>query len=139
MSLIEVNWNPDRKQLRLFGIGALVILTLVAILLHWVRGLPTPWAMALSAIGLVIFLVSLASPQLTRVIYLALTAATLPIGIVISFVLMAAFYYLLLTPVGLFFRLIGRDPLRRKFDRNTTTYWVTRRPPETSDRYFHQF
>jgi hypothetical protein len=52
---------------------------------------------------------------------------------------MAAFYYLLLTPVGLVFRLIGRDPLRRRFDRNATTYWIARRPPETSDRYFHQF
>jgi uncharacterized membrane protein len=139
MAIVEVNWNPDRKQLRLFGVGALAILTIVAILLHWLRDLPTPWAVALSAAGLVIFLVSLASPLLARVIYVSLTAATLPIGIVISFILMAAFYYLLLTPVGLVFRLIGRDPLRRRFDRNATTYWIARRPPETSDRYFHQF
>jgi hypothetical protein len=139
MALVEVNWNPDRRQLRLFGVGAVVILTIVAVLLHWLRGLPAPSALTLSAIGFAIFLVSLAAPKLTRVIYVGLTAATLPIGIVISFVLMAAFYYLLLTPVGLFFRLMGRDALCRKFDRSATTYWVPRRPPETSDRYFHQF
>lgn len=139
MALAEVNWNPDRRQLRLFGVGALVILTVVAILLHWFKGLPAPWALVLSAAGLAIFLISLVSYNLTRTIYVTLTAATLPIGVAISFVLMAAFYYLLLTPVGLFFRLIGRDPLRRKFDRTATTYWIARRPPETSDRYFHQF
>ena len=139
MALVEVNWNPDRRQLRLFGVGAVVILMIVAALLHWLKGLPTAWALALAAAGLAIFLVSLASPGLTRMIYVALTAVTLPIGIVISFLLMAAFYFVILTPVGLFFRLIGRDSLRRKFDRSATTYWVPRHPPETTDRYFHQF
>ncbi len=139
MALIEINWSPDRKQLRLFGVGALAILTVVAALLHWLKGLPTPWAFTLSGTGLAIFLVSLASLRLTRMIYVALTAVTMPIGLVISFVLMAAFYFGILTPVGLFFRLIGRDSLRRKFDHDAATYWVPRRPPETSDRYFHQF
>ncbi len=139
MALVEVNWSPDRKQLRLFGGGALVILTIVAALLHWFKGLPATWAVALAGAGLAIFLVSLTSPPLTRMIYVALTAVTLPIGIVISFLLMATFYFLILTPVGLFFRLIGRDSLRRKFDRSAATYWLPRRPPETTDRYFHQF
>jgi uncharacterized membrane protein len=139
MALVEVNWNPDRRQLWLFGIGALVILTVMAMLLHRLRGLATPWALALTAAGLAIFLVSLVSHRLTRAIYVALTAVTLPIGIVVSFLLMAAFYYLLLTPTGLFFRLIGRDPLNRRFDREAASYWIARRPPETSDRYFHQF
>jgi chromate transport protein ChrA len=139
MALVEVNWNPDRKQLRLFGVGALVILTIVAMLLYWLKGLPTTRAFTLSTAGLAIFLVSLASSRLTRMIYVALTAVTLPIGIVISLVLMATFYYVILTPVGLFFRLIGRDSLRRKFDRSAATYWIPRRAPDTSDRYFHQF
>jgi multisubunit Na+/H+ antiporter MnhB subunit len=139
MALVEINWNPDRRQLRVFGIGALAILTTVAALLHYLRGLPAAWAAALSAVGLAIFLVSLASPGLAKRIYVTLTVVTLPIGIAVSFVLMAAFYFLILTPVGLFFRLIGRDTLRRKFDRNAATYWIPRRPPETSDRYFHQF
>jgi hypothetical protein len=139
MALVEVNWNPDRRQLRVFGIGALVILTIVAALLHYLRGLPAAWALALSAAGLVIFLTGLASPGLARMIYVTLTVVTLPIGMAVSFVLMAAFYFLILTPVGLLFRLIGRDILCRKFDRNAVTYWVPRRPPETPDRYFHQF
>jgi hypothetical protein len=139
MAIVEVNWNPDRKQLRLFGIGGLVILTVVAFLLHQFRGLPASWACALSGFGLAVFLASLVSYAVTRAIYLALTVVTLPIGLVVSFVLMAAFYYLLLMPVGLVFRLIGRDSLRRKFDRNASTYWLPRRPPETTDRYFHQF
>ncbi len=139
MALVEVNWNPDRRQLRLFGVGGLVILSIVAILLHWLKGLPASWAFVLAAAGLAIFVASLTSPGLARLIYVAMTAVTLPLGIVISFALLAAFYYLILTPVGLLFRVIGRDPLRRKFDRSAATYWIAHRPTETSDRYFHQF
>jgi hypothetical protein len=139
MALVEVNWNPDRRQLRLFGIGALVILTAVALLLHWLRGLSAPWASAVIGVGLAFFVLSMVSLKLTRVVYVGLTAATFPIGTVVSFVLLASFYFLLLTPVGLFFRLIGRDSLHRRFDRDATTYWVVRRNAETSNRYFHQF
>jgi hypothetical protein len=59
--------------------------------------------------------------------------------LVVSFTLMAIFYFLLLTPLGLIFRLTGRDSLRRKFDSNTNSYWIVRRQPENPDRYFHQF
>jgi hypothetical protein len=52
---------------------------------------------------------------------------------------MAIFYFLLLTPLGLLFRLMGRDALGRKFDSNTNSYWIARRSPEKLDRYFHQF
>jgi hypothetical protein len=64
---------------------------------------------------------------------------SLPIGWAVSFILLAAFYFLLLTPLGLFFRLIGRDTLGRKFDPDAESYWLTRQPPKNLDRYFHQF
>jgi hypothetical protein len=52
---------------------------------------------------------------------------------------LAAFYFLLLAPLGLFFRLIGRDPLCRKFDSNANSYWLSRQPPKGPEQYFHQF
>ena len=55
-----------------------------------------------------------------------------------SFVLLASFYFLLLTPIALLFRLIGRDPLHRRFDRGESSYWAPRKPTASLDRYFHQ-
>jgi hypothetical protein len=43
------------------------------------------------------------------------------------------------TPIGLFFRLIGRDPLHRRFQPEADTYWVGRRPATDVRRYFRQF
>jgi len=139
MSLIEINRYPGSKELRNFGAIALIALALIAILLYVLKGLGIQWAAIIFAVGFIIFLSSVISLKLTRMIYLGLILVTLPIGWAVSFALLAAFYFLLLTPLGFLFRLIGRDPLRRKFDSTTESYWLTRRPPDKLDRYFHQF
>jgi len=139
MPLIEVNWRPNSKQLRRFGIVAFVASGVISLALYLLKGLAIQWALTIFGIGFIIFLSSLACPKLARMIYVSLMVATLPIGFVVSFILLAAFYFLLLTPFALVFRLIGRDPLHRKFDSVANSYWVTRRPPEGLDRYFQQF
>ena len=139
MSLLEINWHPGRKELRGFGIAALVAGALVSVLLYALKGLAIEWVAAIFAAGCAIFLSSLMSMKLTRAIYLGLVLVTLPIGWVVSFVLLAVFYFLLISPLSLVFRLIGRDPLHRKFDAGTDSYWVTHRSPEDLERYFHQF
>ena len=45
---------------------------------------------------------------------------------VVNWVLLAIIFFLVVTPVGLFFRVIGRDPLNRKLDPNAKTYWKER-------------
>lgn len=139
MSLIEVNWRPNSKQLRGFGTIAFVATGVISLALYLFKGLAIQWALIILGAGFGIFLSSLVCLKLTRMIYVGLTAATLPIGFAVSFMLLAAFYFLLLTPLALFFRLIGRDPLHRKFDSAANSYWGTRRPPRDLDRYFQQF
>ena len=139
MSLIEINWHPSRKELRNFGKIALIASALISFLLYMLKGLGIQWALIIFSIGFIIFLGSMTSLKLTRMIYLGLILVTLPIGWVVSFILLASFYFLVLTPIGLVFRLIGRDPLCRKFDSTADSYWLTRRAPDSLDRYFHQF
>jgi hypothetical protein len=139
MSLIEINWHPGTKDLRNFGAIALIASALIALLFYVLKGLGIQWTAIILAVGFIIFLSSFLSLRLTRMIYLGLILLTLPIGWLVSFILLAAFYFLLLTPLGLLFRLIGRDPLRRKFDSTADSYWLTRKPPDKLDRYFHQF
>ena len=139
MALIKINWNPARKDLRDFGRIAIIATFLLAILLHVIKGLTLKWCAVIVGFGLFVFLCSLISIKVTRWIYLGLTLLTFPIGMVVTFVLMAVFYYLLLTPVGLLFRLLKRDPLRRKFDSSVESYWIQRRPTDNIKRYFNQF
>ncbi len=139
MSLVEIDWNPNRKELRKFSTVALIASGLIALLLCVIKGLAVQWGAIIFAVGIIVFLSSFVCLKITRIIYLGLILVTLPIGYVVSFILLAAFYFLLLTPLGLFFRLIGRDPLCRKFDPNAKSYWSIRKPPKNLSRYFQQF
>lgn len=139
MPLIEIEWHPTGRQLRVFGLSGLLASIVAALVLLFVWGVALLWALAALAAGAVIFVSSLISPKLTRLLYIGLTAVVLPIGLVVSFVLLAAFYFLLLTPIALVFRLIGRDTLHRKFDPTAGSYWVPHESSDDMERYFHQF
>jgi hypothetical protein len=45
---------------------------------------------------------------------------------VTSPILLGAVFVLVFMPVGLLWRLSGKDPLDQKFDRQSKTYWITR-------------
>jgi uncharacterized membrane protein YgdD (TMEM256/DUF423 family) len=139
MSLVEINWYPNRKQLQNFGIIALAASAIICLLLYLLKGIAIQWALTIFAAGFIIFASSMISLRLTRMIYVCLVAVTFPIGLVVSFTLLMAFYFLLFTPLGFIFRLMGRDPLRRKFDPTADSYWLQRNPPENPERYFQQF
>jgi hypothetical protein len=139
MSLVEIKWHPNRKELRDFGKIALIASAILCLLLYVFKGIGIKWSAVILALGIAIFLISLFSIKLTKLIYLGLILITFPIGWAISFILMAIFYFLLITPLGLVFRLMGKDLLNQKFDSNAKSYWVVRKPPENIDRYFHQF
>lgn len=139
MPLIEVNWRPNTKQLRSFGRIALIALAVISLLLYLLKRLEIEWALAILGIGIIIFLLSIISLKAAKVIYLVLTLATLPIGLASGYVLLAAFYFLVLTPLAIVFRAIGRDALRLKSDPAAKSCWLSYHPPDRLERYFHQF
>jgi hypothetical protein len=61
------------------------------------------------------------------------------VSLVVNFILLGVIFYGVVTPVALFFRAIGRDPLRRKLDRGAATYWVGRTVAEASASMRNQF
>lgn len=139
MSLVEINWYPSRKELRCFATVFLIAAAVVSLLLHVLKGFGIQWVAIISAIGIVVFLGSFISLKAARMVYLGLVLAALPIGWVVSVLLLAILYFGLVSPLSLVFRLMGRDVLGRKFDPNVGSYWIAHRAPEDPDRYFHQF
>ena len=137
--MVTINWNPDKKFLRTFGIIALLAAICIFFVLYLIKGLSFQISMIVFITGVIIFILSRVSLTVTRLIYLGLTLITLPIGLAVSFVVLAIFYFLILTPLALFFRLIGRDLLGLKFKTNAKSYWEKRSGTESVERYFHQF
>jgi hypothetical protein len=139
MSLMQIEWHPSSRQLHVFGVSGLLASIVAGVVLHWVWDVALVWSLALLAAGTAIFLCSLISLRATRVLYLGLTIPMLPIGYLVSVLLLAGFYFLIITPVAVVFRLIGRDPLCRRFEATAESYWVPHKPNEEAERYLHQF
>ena len=148
--LVQLNLKPDAKQLRQFGFIALGAFALIGAVVLWRGGLfgssfgeaTQSVAYVLWGLGIISALFSLLWPPANRPLFVALVVLTFPIGLVVSHVVLALFFFGILTPVALFFRLIGRDPLERKFDRERESYWTDLpEVPEVIDTkdYFRQF
>jgi hypothetical protein len=53
-------------------------------------------------------------------------ALTMPIGWMVSRVLLGVLFFGLFTPVGFFFKLIGRDALCRRYEPQQASYWESK-------------
>jgi len=133
---IEVNRNPSRRELRQFS-AALGVLGTVAGYIVFRTTASLPAAIVWSA-GAILACLGLAVPPRIRMIYLALSYLLMPVGAVVSLIVLALVYYIVVTPIGVVMRLAGRDPLMRRRDPDAETYWL-RRKASTIQRYFRQF
>ena len=138
MALIRVNTDPTRRQLHQFGFVWLGFLLLFAGMAWWRFGSPEAarW-LALSAV--VVPVVGWLWPAFMKAVYVGLSYAAFPIGFVVSHVVMALVYYLVVTPIGLVMRALGHDPMHRVFDRQAGSYWVERTQTRDPRRYYRQF
>ena len=114
MALFQPNRNPTARDLRWFaglwfplfcgGAG-------LWLLRHRRPGLAAAWWTATAVLAVA----GLISPPAIRPIYRFLIRVTFPIGWVVSHTVVAAAYFLVITPIGLVMRL-RHDPMRRRFE-----------------------
>ena len=142
--MMKLNLKPEPRILKQFAFFAVIGLPLIAFAVlklsgawSWTESWTHPamlWSAGVGVTQLVLFLAGISAP--TRWIYVVLMIVALPIGFVLSQVLMAMIFYLLFTPIGLFFRLTGRDVMGRKIDPAKTSYWHDRGPARSPASYF---
>lgn len=147
MSLTRINLRPTRRELRQFGTIALVGCALLGGWIFWKGTLfgcdlgdtAHTVSFIIWALGVLSVLFSLFAPQANRPLYLVLIIVTWPIGFVVSHIIMGIVFFGVITPIGLVFRLLGRDPLHRRFEPQAKSYWVPHVSPDNIARYFRQF
>jgi hypothetical protein len=145
--LVEINFNPDTKTLRQFGVIAFVGFGVLAALAYYEKLLFSfglgdsrmPVVMTFAALGSIAALFSLVAPRANRVLYVGLTLLAFPIGFVLSYVIMGTLFFLIIGPIAVLFRLLGRDPMHRRYDRNASSYWQDAHPARDKESYFHQY
>ena len=139
----DTNWKPDREELRGFGrslIWGLPIMAVVFVLLiHWRQHLWVVWPAWMAGVGAVAGLLFTVVPGVARPVYLGWYFVACCIGIVLSNVVVSLVFYIVIFPVGLLLRMLGKDPMRRKFDRAVKSYWLEAEKIDDAKSYFRQF
>jgi hypothetical protein len=135
--MLDINWNPSRRELRQFA-GLCLVFGAVAGALVLYRTGAWPVPIALLAVAFAVAVLGVSMPALIRPLYLAWLAAAYPIGWTISHLVLALIYYVVVTPIGLLMRLAGRDPLGRRPHRSPGSYWVPHEPSRDPASYFRQ-
>lgn len=138
MGIIEINLSPTRSQMTGFGLIMAAFFGLLGAIFFFFTAYPTV-AYVLWTIGLVVAGLYYLIPAFRRPMYLGWMYAILPLGWVVSHLLFAVIYFLIITPIGWIVRLFGRDSMQRKLHAAPTTYWVEHRTGEHPNRYFRQF
>lgn len=139
MSLIKLNTTPSRRELRQFAAIWLPAAMAVLAWIVWKKFDAPNVAIGMLVAAGVLGLLGFAVPAVMRVVWIVWMVAVFPIGWVVSHLLLAAIYYLCITPIGLCLRMFGVDPMQRKFDPAATTYWIEREPNTNKSTYFKQF
>jgi len=149
MSVVKIDWNPDRAGYRKFGIAVFVGFTLIGALSwlvggslaatresgHMVWG-PLPW---FTLIPFGVLLLSFFAPRACRPLYLAWMGFAFVMGTVISTILLAVIYWIVFGAIASLFRLRRRDRMALREPAGGATIWteVTAAPPR--ERYERQF
>jgi len=93
------------------------------------------WALGICAVFL---LVALIRPALLQPLNKIWFQFGLGLHKIMSPVIMAVLFIIAIVPVALIFKIIGKDPLFRKFDKTAETYWITRDPPGPDPEHMKQ-
>ncbi len=153
--MFEINKDPSDSDLRGYGIGMLVGFSVLAVVsgvllplwsswrsgdlaeFAWKFGAKQQVAVAMASTGLALFVLSKVSLAGTRVVYLAWMSVFMPVGRVMTAVLMTLLFLLLLPVFSVVARL--KDPLQTTL-KSEGTYWepTTQHEP-TLERMARQF
>jgi hypothetical protein len=134
MKLVSINWHPTQAQLRQFSVIGALLLPLIG----WLWGADEFVVKCLVGAGLVIVIAGIAIPAVVKPLFVLLTIATIPIGLVVGELAMLLIYFGVFLPIGLLFRAAGRDALQRRFDNSQKSYWQAKKQPHDIASYFRQ-
>lgn len=111
---------------RNFGLVFVAVFLAIAIAPRVFGGSIRVWSLVVSvAFGVV----ALAAPTVLAPLNKLWLKLGLLLHRIVSPIVLGIMFFLVITPMGLLMRALGKDPLRLRFDRAGSTYWIQREPP----------
>lgn len=142
----EINWNPGEKEMHAFGKSMLIGFPAIALIFLVINLFRIPFEQAvqlpifLACAGGVLFIIANIGGFPAKVFYFIWFALAATIGVVISNLLLAIFYYLFFSVFAVIFRNVsGRDPLTVKKNPEKKSWWIIISKEKSLKNYFKQY
>ena len=119
----------DTKKLRKFGLTVGGIFTILAVLFVLRHKHHVPYYVSVVA-GPTLLAGALGWPRALAPVERGWSMLAHALGFINTRILLALVFFVVLAPIALLLRLVGKDPLERRRDRARPTYWRTREPAE---------
>ena len=117
MNKIKISTNRN------FGLVFFIIFVIVSLWPLTYEGPIRIWTVIISLVFLILGLMN--SKLLTPLNKLWFKFGTI-LGVIVVPVVMGVVFFLVVTPIGLVMKIMGRDLLNKKYDKKKRTYWIKR-------------
>lgn len=119
---------------RRFGFTMAVAFTVFALIFLYKERMTVVWVLA----GLILFFLffALVTPKLLEPIEKVWMAFARILGAINTRIIMGILYFLFFVPLSLFFKLVGRDEMRRRWSSGARTNWDNYRPRQRDARHY---
>jgi hypothetical protein len=107
---------------RSFGLVVGGVLVILGLMRH------RPYWLAVET-GSLLLLLAWIRPSLLHIANLLWIRLGLLLNKLMNPIVTGLLFLLVFTPMALLLRLLGKDPLRLRFDRGAASYWIERQPP----------
>ena len=126
MTEISRHVSTEQSSVKSFGVVFSIVFLIVALYpLINSEGLRI-WALVVS---IIFFLLAFLAPKILVLPNKLWFKFGLLIGSIVAPIVMAFVYFVTVLPTGLIMRLLGKDLLKQKLDKNAKSYWVKRSEP----------
>lgn len=114
---------------RAFGCTVGSILMLIGATKTFVAGAISSVIGLIFVLGALLLLLGIFVPSRLSTLHRLWLKVGAGIAKVVNPIILALLFFLVVTPMALFMRIVGRRPLRLAADRTAATYWIEREPP----------
>ena len=119
------NLDVNTKSLRKFGFSVGAVFCLLALWMFLKNHFPLALTI-LGIVGVLLMVMGLTVPNALKEIYKVWMGMAFAIGWVVSRILLAILFFLVLTPIGFIAHLFGKEFMDIRTNRASDTYWVRR-------------
>ncbi len=114
-------FTKTKRELRRFGLVITAPLLVIGCVLIWRGRAGGPYVIAVAVLFL---LAAVVFPTILRPVERAWMALAGVLSLIMTYVILAITFFLVITPMGLILRMLGKDLLQKKFDSEKSSYWI---------------